>query len=438
MTPAMSRILDRVVGGSATRRGLLVIMGGVAGGQVLALLASPVLGRVFPPEVYGPFAVINAAVLPLGNVAALRLEFAIALPYREGMARDVARLGLQICSAVGLIGAALVWLARFQLASALGQGRSVAELLPWVPFIAGEIGAFTVLNQLAIRQREYGAIGRRSLLQAATTIVVQIGLGLAGFRSQGLAIGMAVGLGVGVATLASSTRTRPGGQATVHAPPGHILRRFKSFPLLVAPAGLLNSVGIQAPVLLASALFGVEVSGWLGMTQRILALPLALLGTTLAQVYLGEFGQARREARERMLPLFIRTSKRLAIVGVVLAAVVIILGPVAFSVVLGPRWETSGSYARALAVGLVLQMVAAPLSQTLIVMEKNFQQFVWDVIRLTVCAAAVLGGYRMGWSPIATMWLLGLATAVTYAWLWGMSWRAVTKSTATAYPAGRR
>lgn len=435
---------DRIAHWSPARRGLLALMGGVAGGQLIALLASPILGRLFPPEQFGPFAVINAAVMPLGTVAALRLELAIPLPRREGLARDVARFGLQICAWFGASGLVLTWIARDRIASALGQSESVAALLPWIPVVAAEVGAFAVLNQLAIRQKAYGAIARRSLLQAGAMVVAQVIAGLAGLGSQGLALGLAIGQGVGVLTLALSIRPQPGGQATVHASPSYIMSRFRSFPLLLAPAGLLNSLGLQAPVLLASALFGVAVSGWLGMTQRILALPIALLGTTLAQVYLGEFGEAKRTASDQLASLFARTSRRLALVGVVIAATVMLLGPLGFSVVLGQRWETSGSYARALAIGLVVQMVASPLSQTLIVMEKNLQQFVWDIGRLVACSMAVYVGYRLGWSATTTMWLLGLAMALSYGCLWAMSWYAVRHAEAAqhmidpSYPATRR
>ncbi|MFC6705739.1 lipopolysaccharide biosynthesis protein [Flexivirga alba] len=411
-------------------------MSGVAGGQLVALLASPILGRLFPPAQYGPFAVINAAIMPLGTVAGLRLELAIPLPLREGMARDVARLALRICAIFGVAGLVITWYARDAIASALGQGTTVASLVPWVPVVAAEVGAFAVLNQLAIRQKEYGAIARRSLLQAAATVAAQIAAGIGGLGAQGLALGLAVGQGVGVVTLAVSVRTKRKGKSTVYASGQQILQRFRTFPLLLAPAGLLNSLGLQAPVLLASALFGVEVSGWLGMTQRILALPIALVGTTLAQVYLGEFGEAKRTSSNQLSTLFVRTSKRLAVVGVIIAVVVMLFGPLAFSVVLGHRWETSGMYAQALAVGLVVQMVASPLSQTLIVMGKNLQQLVWDIGRLAASCGAVYLGYRLGFTATVTMWLLGAAMAMCYACLWLMSWHAVGHNTSGHHLAG--
>lgn len=413
----------RIAHWSPARRGLVALMSGVAGGQLIALLASPVVGRLFPPGQYGPFAVINAVVVPLGTVAAWRLELAIPLPVREGMARDVARLGLRLCAAAGLIGIVIAWVTREAIANSLGQNQSVADLLPWGPLIAAEVGAVAVLTQLAIRRKAYGAIARRSVLQACATISSQIVAGLLGMGAQGLVLGLAIGQGVGVLTLGSSVWA--GAKVTAHATAIQILRRFRSFPLLLAPAGLLNSLGLQAPVLIASAVFGAEVSGWLGMTQRILALPIALLGTTLAQVYLGEFGEAKRHASKDLIPLFIRTSRRLAAVGAALALLVITLAPFAFSLVLGRRWEASGYYAQALAVGLVVQMVASPLSQTLIVMGKNAQQILWDIARLFACSAAVFGGYKLKFSATSTMWLLGTTMAVMYACLWSMSWRAV-------------
>ena len=409
---------------SSAKRGLLTVISGTAGGQLLAILAAPIVGRLYPPGVFGPFAVINALVLPLGVVAALRYELAIPLPKSRGTTRDVSKLALAIAAAFTILGTALVALLHGPLAEVLGFPVSQSGFLIWVPVIAGLSAAFAILNQLAIREKKYGAIARRNLLLNAVTVGVQIVLGLAGVGTVGLVLGLALGQLASVVSLAASVRpylTSPTTGPRLRSVAG----RFRSFPLVLAPSGLINSAGLQAPLVLSAALYGASVSGWLGMTQRILALPLALIGQAVAQVFLGEFSEAKRAGSSELQALFLRATRNLLLVGVVGAVVLVVLAPWAFSTFLGAQWHQSGVYAQALALSLAVQMVGNPLSQTIIVMGKNGYQLAWDILRLVLCAGAVVVASRLGFSATNAIWWLSIASAASYLVLWVLSFRAV-------------
>lgn len=415
-------MIGRLKAGPA--RGLLVVLGGTAGGQLLALLGAPILSRLYPPSVFGPFAVINALVLPIGVIAALRYELAIPLPRGGRTTQRLLHLALALSLATALVGLALVALLHAPLARLLSIPESQSLLLLWVPIIAGLVGAFAVLNQMAIRAKLYGAIARRNLLLNAVTVGVQIAAGLLDFGTAGLALGLAAGQLVSVLSLAWAVR----GSLLPLSPRGamrSVAVKYKSFPLVLAPSGLLNSAGIQAPVVLTAALYGATVSGWLGMTQRVLALPLALIGQAVAQVFLGEFGAARRSGAGDLERMFMRTSRNLFAVGLAGCLVLIAAAPWAFSTFLGAQWHQSGVYAQALAVALMFQMVGNPLSQTIIVMGKNWYQLTWDVIRLVLCAGAIVLAHASGRDATTAIWWFSIASAVAYAGLWFLSRQAV-------------
>ena len=419
---------------SASRKGLLAIVGGTGLGQLLGVVSAPVIARFFSPEVFGPFAVVNSLVFAVSPMAALRYDLAISVPDADHEARTLASLGLRVAAWVAVVGTAVIWPLRGILGHLLSLPESLADLLLWAPLVAGLIGAYTVLNQLAIRKRLYSAIARRNVLQAAATVALQIGAGVLGLGAHGLAAALAAGQAIGVLSLAHSLRAELRGTQTpvTTAERRSVALRYKSFPLLLAPSGVVNSLGLQAPVLLASSLFGASVAGWLGMTQRVLGVPVALFGLTLAQVFLGEFGAAKRGRTADLRALFLRTSARLAAVGALGAVVLLVAAPLLFEIVFSEQWRRSGVYAQALAVGLMFQMVASPLSQTIILMRKNHYQAAWDVTRLAVCSGGVFLGYRMGLGDVGTMWVLGLSTAVMYVVLWLLSWAAVRQHLAAS------
>lgn len=407
---------------SSARRGALAIVGGTAGGQLVALACAPIISRLVPPADYGPFAVVNAAIVALATVGALRLDLAIPVPDDDGEALDIARLALTTATVLGLVLTLVAWLAREPVVAAFDLDID-PSLLVWIPLTASLAGAFTVLNQLAIRRRMYAAIARRTMVQAAAVSLMQVGAATFHGGAHGLAFGLAAGQLIGIVTLVRALRTNDAAWHRHHR--GSIratLVRYRTFPLLMAPSGLVNSLGLQAPVLILASLYGTTVSGWLGMTQRVLGLPLALVGVALAQVYLGEFGAARRTRSPELMGLFLRTSARLLAVGLALGTALIGLAPWAFATVLGSQWRVSGDYARVMAVGLVCQLVAAPLSQTVVVMGKVSWQAGWDVFRLVLCAGVVVLGHHLAWPAPMTVTALGAAWALSYAALWVLSW----------------
>jgi O-antigen/teichoic acid export membrane protein len=414
---------------SSSRRGALAIVGGTAGGQALALASAPVLSRLYSPSDFGIFTVLTSLVAIVGTVAALRFELAVPLPEKERDAHGLVALGLMSTGVTFVVTSLVVAFAGSRLAQAFDQ----PNLMPWlwcVPLTSTVMGAYLVLNQLAIRHRRYGAIGRRNLLQSVAMVATQLVAGLTSFKAGGLILG----LGVGQATSAVSL-VKGSGLFSVEAREGrerHRLsqtaRRYRRFPLLLAPSGLLNVMGLQLPVVLIAYWYGTSVAGWMGLTQRVLSLPVMLVGTAIAQVYLAELARAARDDLARAHRLFLVASQRLLVVAIVAAAGLVVLGPRLFGLVFGDEWRTSGQYAQALAVSLAAQLVAVPVSQTLIVFERQTTQLGWDAGRLALMAGAVSACYLLGGSAIAAIWTYGVSSALAYVVSWGLSLQTIDRT----------
>lgn len=413
-----------VVAKSALRRGFFSIAGGTVAGQIIALLCAPLLSRLYSPSDFGTFAVISAIAVTVGTVAALRLELAVPLPERESDAHALAAAGFGFALIVFLFTTAGVATFGDRLVDSFRQ----PDLMPWlwaVPITSLLMTGCLVLNQLAIRNSQYKIIGRRNLLQSMSILTTQLVAGSAGLKPGGLVLGMGLGNLVGMVSLIPSA-----GLLSNDAKVGRTwttvlaaVSRYRRFPLLLAPAGLLNVLGLQLPVILIAYWYGGAVAGWLALTQRVLGLPVTLIGTAIAQVYLSELARAVRGNIGRAQELFARGTFVLIIVAALLAASLLAFGPWLFAVVFGPEWHESGQYARALSVGLAAQLIASPLSQTLVVLERAGLQLMWDTLRVCVTVATVAAAVGFGASPLATMWLLGASTAVLYglSWYWSFS-----------------
>lgn len=399
----------------------MAIASGAALGQVILVAAAPFLGRLYDPTAFGVFSVVNAVVLAVGTVAPLRFEMAVPLPAADSEARGIVRLGWLLTVAVALLGTPLVHVLRGTIASLTGWSTEVVELLVWAPLGAAMLGMYLVLNQLAVRQRAYGAIGRRNVLQASVTVALQVGLGLAGWGATGLVVGLIAGQAAGVAALVWSLRAELRRRTPDPVPLRRLVSKYRTFPLLLAPSGLVNSLGIQGPLLALTSLYGTASAGSLGMAQRVLTIPVALIGMAISQVLMGELAARKRDGGTPLMPLFRRVTRRLVAVGVAGGVVVVVTAPTMFVFFLGDEWRTSGQMARGLGAGLVMQLIAAPLSQSAILAGKNVAQVLWDVGRLGLGVLVVVAAARTGLTAVGAVWCLGAATAVSYAASWLVS-----------------
>lgn len=411
---------------NSNRRGAISIFAGIAAGQVLALLAAPLLSRIYSPSDFGVFATCSAIIVTIGTVASVRFELAIPLPAHDREAYGLVVLGLLSATLLGFLCTVAVALGGGQVASALGQ----PQLMPWlwvVPPGATAMGYYLVLNQLAIRQRRFIAIGRRSFLQSATIVVSQIIAGLAGLRPGGLVAGFGIGQAMSAVSLlaGSGIRSKEGKAGRDRALLRSLVVRYRRFPLVLGPSGLLNVLGLQLPIILMAAWYGGEVAGWMGLTQRILALPVTLIGTTVAQVYLSELARQAREGLSSAAVLFRRVSLSLLFAGTLLLLALLFLGPTLFKLIFGLEWTDSGQYAQALAFGLAAQLVASPVSQTLIVLERPILQFVSDATRVIVVFVVVFAVKYSGGDALTAIWAIGISLGATYVLSWILSWRSL-------------
>jgi O-antigen/teichoic acid export membrane protein len=416
--------LRELLAGTSAKRGVAVIAGGAAMGQLITFLAAPVLSRIYSPADFGLFSVISSAVLVLGTASAMRLELAIPLASDDSEAYAIAHLGI-LSSSVGLVlGVCVIGWLGSDIAHALNE----QSLWPWllmVPPMSALSSTYMVLTQLAIRNHEYRSIGRRNVLYSMATISSQLALGAGRVAtSGGLVIGLAIGQLTGVVSMAvgSGLSSEPARSGRSVARWLKSLRRYKRFPLIAAPAGIINAAGVYAPAIVTVVAYGATFGGLFGLAQRLMLLPVGLLGTAIGQVYIAELSNAVRTGAKRRIPLlFYGVSKRLLLLGSACALPILLLGPWLFAHLFGPEWRESGQCARALALVLVAQMTAAPVSQTLMIFERQSLQLAWDATRLLLVGGSIVTCSLLHLSGVSAVWIYSGAAAIMYAFSWLMT-----------------
>lgn len=332
-------------------------------GQGLVILATPLLTRLYTPAEFGVLAVFSALAYCLISVASLRYEMAVPLAPDDETAMNL--LAVAVVAALGTACVCAVVAAVFPGAIHAALGNSGVNPYAWVLSlsVAGG-GVYQALTYWEVRRGHFSTIGKTRFAQNVAQVGVQLSAGLAGLGVVGLVAGDVIGRAGGGGGLAARLRRDDRHLLATVSVAG--MRRaassYRRFPLLSSWSAIVNAVGLSVPALVFGGLFGAATAGLFVLAQRMVGLPLRLVGSAVAQVYLSEAGRAAHADPSRARALFLQTARRLLLLGLVPTVVVGALGSLLFGAVFGSEWREAGAYAQILALPFALQTVGPPVA----------------------------------------------------------------------------
>lgn len=392
---------------------------GTAVGQLLAFGGSLVLVRIYSPEQMGLFTTIAAVAAALAPLASGRLSMATPLPKSDKSALTLANISLGMSGSVGIVIALSMLLATsvFNLENAWWWG---------LPAIIVSLTVFGCANQLAVRFEMYWGLAVRGVLYPLIMIGTQIIVGLVHFGAPGLLLGMVVGHVVTALTIWLPMRRKVESSSDARKSWRRVLYEFRSFPMVLGPSGSINGLASQLPQIGITVLFGLAIGGQFGMMMKILAVPVALIGQSIGYVYQGEIARIRRDGQLSVVRIYDRLSIRISIFATLMTGVVILFGEPLFSWLLGETWRQSGEFATLFAVSTGMQLVSAPLSQTLVVSGRVGLQLMIDLIRASSLVLSFALLEILAVDVARAVLVIGLVSAGGYVCMWWLNRCAAT------------
>jgi O-antigen/teichoic acid export membrane protein len=398
---------------SRLRRAVATLIGGNAAAFILPLVASPLLTRLYEPAAFGVFALFVAITATVGSVAGARLEQAIPVP----RARSVAvRLALLAASAVVVTSLLTALVVHFlHAAGTMPQLDVPGGVGVWAGAGVAGIALYAVASGWAVRERSYGAIATSRMLRAGGQASLQVLLGGWGLSGPGgLIVGYVIGATLGMLRLARSLVPHATKRILRPVRLRWVARRYGHYAWRGVPSGLLNALGTHLPAVLLLVAYGPEVAGLFALTQRVVSVPLAVVGVGFSHAYTGEAAQLLKERQPELLSLYRRTAARIAAVAALVAVPVAVWAPETFAVVFGADWRAAGWFVTLLVPMLVAQIAVVPLSSTLNLMERTDVQLRYDAFRLVVGAGSLAAVAAAGAGAAAAVAAYGAGMTVAY------------------------
>nr|WP_275116090.1 lipopolysaccharide biosynthesis protein [Aliiroseovarius subalbicans] len=414
MSGVLHRLTDPFRHGFVRDVGILT--GGTVAAQAIAVLALPILTRLYAPDDFSLFAVYLALVSIFSTIGCLRYNIAVPLPKEDTDGMNVLVVSLLSATGVSMILALPVLIAPRSVAELLGL-TDLAPLLWLVPISVWAASIYTGLQYWASRKKQFGLITKTRITRSAGGVGAQLSLGAFGSGGLGLLFGQTLNNSLGIVGLARSILRRD--QTALRAVNREGLRRnartYRRFPLFSVPEALFNTAGLQVPIMIIAAIAAGPEAGFVLLAMRVMGLPMALIGSSVAQVFLTE---APQELNKGRLGDFTRkTMKRLLGIGAAPLCLVGAVSPFLFAPLFGDEWGRAGVLVAWMTPWFILQFVASPVSMALHVTGQQFVAMFLQAFGLVSRVGAVL--CAMAYAPDYIAEIYALSGAVFYGvYLW--------------------
>ena len=247
-----------------------------------------------------------------------------------------------------------------------------------IALLLGAINAlYTILNQLSLRKLEYRKLAIRGPVQNFCIGIFQITSSNFVFKNFGLIIGEAMGRIAGILVLLPSAKG-------VWSNKNRVKNQYVN--LKISSANFLSIIfeliSINSALFFIVHLYSKDIVGQFAMAQKIISLPTVVIGTILSQ-YLLSIGSARaREGKFDSVSTFDKNLTKLFMGSVLLGALILIIGLVQPSKIMGDSWNLVGSILIYSIPGFIVSFVWNPISAIYYVYNRWNEFLVISSLRL--------------------------------------------------------
>ena len=274
-------------------RSILVLMTGTAMSQLIPIIASPLLTRIFSPENFGSFAFYLSIITIASTVVTGKYEQAIPLPKSNRSASYL--------TALSLVNSCIITLILFVIAFGIyafnplffnNYSLNFHSLL-FITLGTLALASYQAISYWFIRTQSYKMMSKNKVMQAILNVVISILSGLTLSANTGLVLGDITSKIFTTFSFINSflkskvnSLTRPVPIKLKVALLIITATKYKSYPLYLVPGSLMNVLSKQLPFIIYGFIYSHELIGLLMMAQRVILSPLGIISSSFSQVLL--------------------------------------------------------------------------------------------------------------------------------------------------------
>ena len=398
-------------------RNVAIVGSGAVIAQILTFAFTPIITRLYGPEVYGVAGVFVAIAGVFTSTAALSYELAIILPRSENEANKLTLLAFLLGLLTSITTLLVILLFGETIVSMLGV-QAIAPYLLLLPVFMLASVVLSIAAHWCIRKKIFSLTAKAAVIQSFTTGAFKTGIGAFHPSPLVLIVSSILGVVAGALTLVFGFRRVPkhNGSNPGENTDRNMLKLAKSyhdFPCFRAPQVLVNALSATLPSILLLTFFSSSAAGYYTLAASVLVLPARLIGSSVVQVFDPRINEAIRNGEDARI-LIIKATLGMAAVGIIPFAIVVFWGPILFQLVFGTEWRTAGGYAQWLSFWIFLQFINKPAVSAIPALRLQRGLLLYEFFSTAAKVIALYYGYIAFDSDIIAVGLFSISGGIAY------------------------
>ncbi len=355
--------------------------------QVITMTATLFLSRIYNSSDYGLFGVITSSAAIIMSLISLGIGSAIMVVNTDEDAFRLLRTVYVVQLILTFLGVAILYLLSpiyriFDLSIPYWAG-----LLIMVIYIMANVMC-SLMRVLVNRLKKTNVLFFNSLINAGCTVFISIPLGLLRFGFFGLTLASI--LASAISALQMMRVGNPFKQKVKFIDILWMFKTCRQYILYQYPSNLMGTVAANIPNQTLYQTFGASSLGTYSMCNRIFQLPMNLIIAPIQTVYFRTAAQMKNDT-ENLSDFTLGFIKKILIVAVVPALILMSFGEQVFSLVLGAQWGESGIIAGYMTLYYVFFFLNSCTTYLRVAIGKTKQNLIMTIAQiLSIIVALIL------------------------------------------------
>lgn len=382
--------------------------------QIIPFLLMPLLTRLYSPSEFGGLAIFVSITLILSEIVTGKYELAILLPKKEKIAVKLveATIGFNIFTSLLLF--VTVLFLKNRLLQTWNIENTIGDWILLIPVVVFFNGLYETYKDFSLRAHAYNNISKSFIERALSTSLCQIILGISKLTPNGLIVGKAFSslvANIEVVSIYIKEKRKQLKEKINFKEYFSLYKEYKDFPLFSMPSSVLTTFSSQLILIAIPLLFTNSITGLYLLAQRILNIPISIIGNSIQQVYFKDFsaiGQNQNRLQDKTWELY----KKLLIIGAIPTCIIIALAPSVFGLIFGSDWIRAGVFAQILSIWYCIIFITGPISTLLIVLRKQKHALIFQTMSIILKLLLLIICYLFKYSIEQTLIFFSLLSSL--------------------------
>lgn len=381
----MKRLVKKILS-SKNKRNVIKITSGTMAGQLISLIALPILTRIYGVEIFGTWALITALAMIITSYSDFGMSNLIMIESKEKLVKTY-KVVSTITMLISFISSLIITLVYTFIFETI-------QLTPYIFFVILFLSSF-LSQQIQIcytwlnRIEEYSVLMKNPLINYSVYGASGIIFGLMGFIQYGFFIAHILG---SIFTLYNMKKKLPAGIMIFNYKEllSYISenKRFASYQL---PTNISNNLKSEAPTLLISILWGAQILGYYSIALRILQMPVILIAKAIGRVFFQVISEMSRQNKKIGNYVLNNVNKAMRI-SIIPMTLLVAFGDIITTTFLGEQWKIAGDFVRILALQYFFMFIQSSMQGLAITLDKQKYALIANTTQIFSLAISLILG----------------------------------------------